>query len=199
MLRMPIVALAVAGDVGVSAVSSWWLWASACGVVATVRPLLRHRVWCAVWCVLNGGAPGVASLLSWGLHVRVVRRCPTLPHPSECSTMGAVGLSFRVRYGSGRFPLAMAAVTLWNYQHFPATRFRGWGGCCSRATQWTRVIFAVSPRPISTSQLHTLRCFHFWPINPVVYPGALPHSRVGVLILEQASRLDAFSGYPFRT
>src|SRR6476661_10461794 len=77
--------------------------------------------------------------------------------------------------------------------------FWGWGGCCSRATQWTRVIFAVSPRPISTSQLHTLRCFHFWPINPVVYPGALPHLRVGVLILEQASRLDAFSGYPFRT
>ena len=23
-------------------------------------------------------------------------------------------------------------------------------------------------RPISTSQLHTLRCVHFWPINPVV-------------------------------
>ena len=42
----------------------------------------------------------------------VVRRCPTLPHPSGCSTIGAVGLSFRVRDGTGRFPHAMTAVTL---------------------------------------------------------------------------------------
>ena len=44
--------------------------------------------------------------------VGVVRRCPTLPHPLECSTIGAVGLSFRVRDGTGRFPHAMTAVTL---------------------------------------------------------------------------------------
>ena len=43
-----------------------------------------------------------------------VRRCPTLPHPTECSTIGAEGLSFRVRNGAGRFPSAMAAVTLRN-------------------------------------------------------------------------------------
>ena len=42
----------------------------------------------------------------------VVRRCPTLPHPVECSTIGAVGLSFRVRDGTGRFPHAMTTVTL---------------------------------------------------------------------------------------
>jgi hypothetical protein len=42
----------------------------------------------------------------------VVRRCPTLPHPSGCSTIGAAGLSFRVRDGTGRFPHAMTAVTL---------------------------------------------------------------------------------------
>ena len=57
----------------------------------------------------------------------------------------------------------------------------------------------LSPRPISTSQLHTLRCFYLWPINPLVSVGALTHKRVGDLILEQVSRLDAFSGYPFRT
>jgi hypothetical protein len=34
------------------------------------------------------------------------RRCPTLPHPTECSTIGAEGLSFRVRNGTGRFPNA---------------------------------------------------------------------------------------------
>lgn len=42
----------------------------------------------------------------------VVRRCPTLPHSLGCSTIGAVGLSFRVRNGTGRFLHAMTAVTL---------------------------------------------------------------------------------------
>ena len=31
-----------------------------------------------------------------------------------------------------------------------------------------------SPRPISTGQLHTLRCFHIRPINPIVYWGPYP-------------------------
>ncbi len=42
----------------------------------------------------------------------VVRRRPTLPPRLQGSTIGAERLSFRVRNGSGRFPLAMAAVTL---------------------------------------------------------------------------------------
>ena len=41
-----------------------------------------------------------------------VRRRPTLPQPLDCSTIGAERLNFRVRYGSGCFPFAMAAVTL---------------------------------------------------------------------------------------
>lgn len=57
----------------------------------------------------------------------------------------------------------------------------------------------TSPRPISTSQLHTLRRFHIWPINPVVYWEPYPIKWEGALISKQASRLDAFSGYPFRT
>jgi hypothetical protein len=40
-----------------------------------------------------------------------VRRCPTLPPSFAGSTIGAGGLSFRVRNGSGRFPFAVAAVT----------------------------------------------------------------------------------------
>lgn len=51
---------------------------------------------------------------------------------------------------------------------------------------------------ISTGQLHTFLCFHIRPINPVVYWELLPR-RDGNLILKPASRLDAFSGYPFRT
>ena len=41
-----------------------------------------------------------------------VRRCPTLPQGPPCSTIGAEGLSFRVRNVTGRFPFAMAAETL---------------------------------------------------------------------------------------
>ena len=42
-----------------------------------------------------------------------VRRCPTFP-PGLGSIIGAGWLSFRVRDGSGRFPAAMAAVTLFH-------------------------------------------------------------------------------------
>ena len=46
----------------------------------------------------------------------VVRLRPTLPHRHQCSTIGAEGLSFRVRNGAGRFPFAMTAETLWRCQ-----------------------------------------------------------------------------------
>src|SRR5699024_6768214 len=54
-----------------------------------------------------------------------VRRRPTLPHPPECSTIGAIELSFRVRNGTGRFLDAMTAVTRrdpTSPQHTPPTR-----------------------------------------------------------------------------
>src|SRR6266550_6003448 len=35
-------------------------------------------------------------------------------------------------------------------------------------------VFVLSPRPISTGQLHTSRCFHLRPINPVVSRGPYP-------------------------
>ena len=50
--------------------------------------------------------PGGLSLV----HV-CARWCPTLPHPGGCSTIGAVRLSFRVRDGSGRFPVAVTTET----------------------------------------------------------------------------------------
>ena len=55
-----------------------------------------------------------------------------------------------------------------------------------------------SPRPISTSQLHTLLHFHPKPINLVVCKGSY-FLRMGYLILRGASRLDAFSVYPCQT
>lgn len=62
-----------------------------------------------------------------------VRRCPTLPRPLGRSTIGAGGLNFRVRNGSGCFPFAMTAVTLWRYQ--PG---RPGAGRVPGTAQWTR-------------------------------------------------------------
>ena len=58
--------------------------------------------------------------------------------------------------------------------------------------------FRSSPRPISNSQLHALRHFHLCPIYLVVFKGSY-FFRMGYLILRGASRLDAFSVYPFQT
>ena len=48
-----------------------------------------------------------------------VRRRPTLPRGPPRSTIGAEGLSFRVRNGAGRFPFAMTAETLLRCGGFP--------------------------------------------------------------------------------
>ena len=48
-------------------------------------------------------------------------------------------------------------------------------------------------RTISTGKLRALLHFHIRPINVVVF-----HDSQGILVLRSVSRLDAFSGYPFR-
>ena len=58
--------------------------------------------------------------------------------------------------------------------------------------------FWSSPHPISNSQLHVLPHFHLCPIYLVVFKGVY-FIRMGYLILRGASRLDAFSVYPFPT
>ena len=42
----------------------------------------------------------------------VLWRCPTLPQPIGCSTIGAAGLSFQVRNVAGRFPGAVTTTSL---------------------------------------------------------------------------------------
>jgi hypothetical protein len=83
----------------------------------------------------------------------IVRRRPTLPHTRVCSTIGAERLNFRVRNGTGCFPFAMAAETLWSNQDRVCVPV-----CYSGTTQWTRSIFVevTSPRPISTGRLRAL-------------------------------------------
>ena len=121
---------------------------------------------------------------------RIVRRCPTLPHPPECSTIGAVRLSYRVRNGTGRFPNAMTTETtktlptnkqgVWNVNH-----------TVNANTQEATRRVQVSHRPISTSQLHTLPRFHIWPINPVIYRGP-PTQSVRISHLEAGFPLRCF-------
>ena len=78
----------------------------------------------------------------WGSSLlRGVRRCPTLPHPPGCSTIGAVGLSFRVRDGSGRFPHAMAAVTLF-----------GWPSHTLGGYVWVAILFYFFVKPVVVSE-----------------------------------------------
>ena len=57
----------------------------------------------------------------------------------------------------------------------------------------------LNPQFISTSPLNVSLHFHFQPINQIVYLGFYLLIVMGKLILEGASRLDAFSVYPFRT
>ena len=55
-------------------------------------------------------------------------------------------------------------------------------------------------RAISTAWLHVLPHFHLPPINVLVSYGPSEGPKtLGVFILEWASHLDAFSGYPFPT
>ena len=58
--------------------------------------------------------------------------------------------------------------------------------------------YPSSPRPISTDRLSALLRVHRRPINLVVYQGSYSLKGMGELISRTASRLDAFSGYPFR-
>ena len=54
----------------------------------------------------------------------------------------------------------------------------------------------LSPRPISNSQLRTLLYFHLCPIYLVFFKGSYSF-QMRYLFLRGASRLDAFSVYPF--
>lgn len=169
----------------------------------------------------------------------VVRRCPTLPHPSGCSTIGAVGLSFRVRDGTGRFPHAMTAVTRAPRPAPgpPVGRVGGVGSSCHRLVAVDSVVCCatrgpggvvgwepysgrgvlcvptrgpnqglgggcgVSCRPISTGRLRTslVRASTSGLSTQWSRWGPLAHKVRGNLISKRASRLDAFSGYLFRT
>ena len=131
-----------------------------------------------------------------GFLVKVFRRCPTLPRGLPRSTIGAEGLNFRVRDGTGCFPFAMAAATLWSCpaRVRPCPQNRTVDAKHSRrlcVCQALGLLVPVSCTPCgaSTSGLSTQSSG--W--------GPYPLMVAGGLILRRVSRLDAFSGYPSRT
>ena len=66
--------------------------------------------------------------------------------------------------------------------------------------QGGREVNGQGTRSISTGKLNTLLRLHPQPIDVVVYHGPSEgYYSLGDLILRWASRLDAFSGYPYRT
>ena len=61
-----------------------------------------------------------------------------------------------------------------------------------------RIIHAIKRLAISTGPLKVLLPLHFQPIDLMVYQGpSTARRQLRDLILRGASRLDAFSGYPF--
>src|SRR5262249_49113502 len=123
-----------------------------------------------------------------------VRRRPTLPRGPPRSTIGAEGLNFRVRNGTGCFPFAMATETLWRCQVFPTAPREPHSGREQNIRVEAKPLGLLVPVSYtrcraSTSGLSTQSSsWGPYQVNPE-----------GVLILRRASRLDAFSGYPFRT
>ena len=118
-------------------------------------------------------------------------RRPTLPRTSR-STIGEEAFHFRVRDGNEWEP------PLSGHQEDqpetedsprPLVLFR------ERERQ-----YGQASRLISTGRLNTLPCLYRQPIKQIVclFPSG-PSRGQGCLILRRASRLDAFSGYPFRT
>ena len=113
---------------------------------------------------------------------------PTLPRTSR-STIGARAFYFRVRDGNGYFHSAMAT---------------------SRPVRGTEVHpvvgrkkegqYGQASRMISNGRLNASPRLHRRPIDQLFWlVPSVESSSMGHLILGRASRLDAFSGYPFRT
>lgn len=90
------------------------------------------------------------ALIKVPLFLKEVRRRSTLPQGHPCSTIDAERLNFRVRNGTGCFPLAMVAETLLSFR-FDITKMKKDHSSflfvvldrISRTTQWTRSNFVV--------------------------------------------------------
>ena len=119
-------------------------------------------------------------------------RRPTLPRTSR-STIGEEAFHFRVRDGNEWEPPLSG-----HQEDQPETEDRPPRPLVLFRERERQ--YGQASRLISTGRLNTLPCLHLQPIEQVVslFPSGPSWGR-GCLILRRASRLDAFSGYPFRT
>ena len=115
---------------------------------------------------------------------------PTLPQSLPCSTIGTVKLNRRVRNGNGCYPSDI--TTRYLYLVIQSIFSEN----CIRKL---KANFLVKP---STYQYESAECVAtLTPLTyqPRVLRGVLLAYAMGNLILRWASRLDAFSVYPFTT
>ena len=132
------------------------------------------------------------------------RRLPTLPPGDPGSTLGAGGLSMRVRDGSARVPPAVGVDSQGRCAASPPGADAPRGLVSFQIGQDPSGIPGHLPcqttRPLSTGRLRALPRFHLRPIKQVVF--LRPSGSAEALreeVLGGGSRLDAFSGSPFRT
>ena len=124
-------------------------------------------------------------------------RRPTLPRSLPRSTIGAGGLNFSVRNGKRCIPAAI--VTL--------SKKRQVFGCMARALARLAFENRIARSQKNHQALDLLvplgyihRCTYTCGLSTWWSTRSLTPSKVmGDLISRRASRLDAFSGYPFRT
>ena len=138
------------------------------------------------------------------------RRRPTFPHSYPCSIIGAAGLNFCVRDGNRCDPCAIATENrktgfqlpktfTMRTSSFPIRLWKVGGEEVLPPCLHAKTFYGQASRSISTGQLNALLHLHTRPINVVVSNGPSGDFSQGDLVLRGASRLDAFSGYPFRT
>jgi hypothetical protein len=146
------------------------------------RSAERRMVSQPAWWGQNGGT---ATPRLEGVTVpEDVRRRPTLPRSFPRSTIGADRLSFRVRNETGRFPVAMAAVTLWRSQSFPTVPREPHSGR-EQSVLWQVVGLLV---PVSYMRL--------WSALP--HPAYQPSSLAGSLSGNTPWKPHLEAGFPLR-
>ena len=115
-----------------------------------------------------------------------------LPGRFQPSTFDVCELNYRVRHGYGCILTAIAteseSLFSQNYTEEVPKALSSRSCFCE---------IKLRPRPISTASLQASRLFHSQPINLIVFKGSYS-LLMRSLILGRASRLDAFSVYPFR-
>ena len=124
---LPLIAPPVAQPVAGASAAGRAATGAACGAAGGAGGGAAGRagggvvVWLWWWFVVWGCWNGEGRHAVWRCRPSgfvVLWRCPTLPRPIGCSTIGAAGLSFQVRNGAGRFPGAVT-TTRFSVQHAP--------------------------------------------------------------------------------